>query len=77
MNSKTLKLIQIFESMVPKRTEEVLSKEYSEDILKEIKNREEEEQKQKELQDAPKLAIEGENQNANSDESKKDVADDD
>lgn len=59
MNNKTLKLIQLFETLVPKRSEDLLKKEYSDEILKEIKSREEQEEKRKELENAPKLAIEG------------------
>jgi hypothetical protein len=37
MNNKTLKLVQIFETLAPKRSNELLEKEYSEAILAEIK----------------------------------------
>ena len=72
MNAKTLKLLQIFETLVPKRTEEVRKKEYSEVLLKEIKDREEEEEKRKELENAPKLAIEGAQEEGGNGEPKKD-----
>ena len=51
MNQKTLKLLQIFETLVPKRSAELRDKEYSETILKEIKQR-------KELEEAGKKQIE-------------------
>jgi hypothetical protein len=41
LNSKTLKLMQVFESVVPKRKKETIDLEYSETILKEIRDREE------------------------------------
>lgn len=44
MNNKTLKLLQLFETLVPKRAQDLRDKEYSEAILKEIKDRKEEEQ---------------------------------
>ena len=72
MNAKTLKLLQIFETLVPKREEDLRKKEYSDVILKEIQTRNEEEEKRKELENAPKLAIEGSQEGVGNEEQKKD-----
>ena len=41
MNAKSLKLLQMFETAVPRREEKLRNLEYSDQILKEIRDREE------------------------------------
>ena len=56
LNQKSLKLIQVFEAMSPKRDKKLMDLEYSDAILKVIREREEA-KKKKEEESA--LAIEG------------------